>query len=222
MNSSSYAPISHYLDYTQLKPGATLSEVQELCEEGIRHEVAAICVSPMYVAAVAHMLADTSTACCTVVGFPHGLHLTETKMAEAQALIQAGAQELDMVNNLSLLREGNWAELEQEISLFANICRSEGGISKLIIESGLLTFEEIGAICDICITANVDFVKTSTGFAAVGAEVEKVTWMRDYLPDHVRIKASGGIRTYEDAKAFVAAGASRIGASTLIVEPKNT
>lgn len=208
-----------HIDYTALKPGTTEAEIDLLCEQAKTQGYAAACVPPFYVPEAAASLSGSGVQVCTVVGFPHGLHLTSTKWAEARDLIAAGAQELDLVSNLSALRNQDFPFLREEIKAFGQLCHEHRVTSKVIIESGLLTQEEAKIVSEICVEGGIDYVKTSTGFAAVGAELDKVAYLRSLLPDHVRIKASGGIRDLATARAFIEAGASRIGTSTLIVDP---
>lgn len=140
------------------------------------------------------------------------------KVTEARTLLDIGAEELDMVVNLGRFRSGDVNYTKAEIEAFVQQCHRRGAISKVIIESGLLSFDELDRFCEICTEAGADFVKTSTGFAGIGAELDKVSRMREVLPAHVQIKASGGIRSLDQAKSFLAAGATRIGTSTLFIE----
>ncbi len=211
-------PIQTYLDYTLLRLGTTVSDVYQLCDEAMEAGCAAVCVPPCYVPGLKERLAGSGVKLCSVVGFPHGMHLSSIKVTEARTLLDIGAEELDMVVNLGRFRSGDLRHTKAEIEGFVQQCQRRNAVSKVIIESGLLSFEEVEQFCDICSEANVTFVKTSTGFAGVGADRDKVEKMREYLPDHIQIKASGGIRSRETAKAFIEAGATRIGASTLLTE----
>lgn len=211
--------IAPHIDYTRLKPGTTQAEVEALCMKARALGYAAACVSPYYLPVVAGYLQGSPVKPCTVIGFPHGLHYPDTKLEEARLMVEYGAKELDMVINLSALRSGDWDTLRTEVAGFQELCAAWRVTSKVIIESGLLDRDEIRTICDLCVEEEVNFVKTSTGFAAVGAELDKVAFLRETLPPQVQIKASGGIRTYSTALAFIEAGASRIGTSTLIVDP---
>lgn len=210
--------IQTYLDYTLLRLGATVADVHQLCSEATENGCYAVCVPPTYVPGLREYLGDSGVKLCSVVGFPHGMHLSSIKVTEARTLLDIGVDELDMVANLGRFRSGDYGYTKAEIEGFVQQCQRRNAVSKVIIESGLLSFEEVERFCDLCAEADVDFVKTSTGFAGVGAELDKVARMREYLPDQVLIKASGGIRTIETAKAFIQAGAARIGASTLFVE----
>lgn len=211
--------VASYIDYTILKIGTTTEQVDELCRQALEQQYAAVCVPPYYVPDAAAMLEGSEVKVCTVVGFPHGMHLTQTKLIEGEQLIQAGAQELDLVSNLSALRNQDHDFLKAEIGTFSELCRSHSVTSKVIIESGLLDFPELQIISEICVQSGIDIIKTSTGFAGVGAELEKVAYLREILPSETGIKASGGIRDLETAQAFIQAGATRIGTSTLIVDP---
>lgn len=211
-------PIQTYLDYTLLRLGATVDEIHQLCEEAVSVGCYAVCVPPTYVPGLKERLGDGAVKLCSVVGFPHGMHLSAVKVVETRRLLDCGADELDMVINLGRFRSGDFRHTEAEVGGFVQQCQRREAVSKVIIESGLLSFEEVERFCDICAEAGADFVKTSTGFAGVGAELEKVAHMRKVLPDHIQIKASGGIRDIDTAKALIEAGATRIGASTLFAE----
>ena len=210
--------INSHIELTLLKLGIMNAEVETLCQAAIAHQLKGVCVPPAFVSMASKLLEGTEVRCVSVVGFPHGMHLTGTKIMETVTLMDTGAQELDLVANLSMLRNGDLKKLSEEITLFQTMCGSKNIVSKVIIESGLLSFEEVKTICEICREAGVNFVKTSTGYAGVGAEIEKVAYIRSLLPDRMGIKASGGIRDLATAKAFIDAGASRIGTSTLITE----
>lgn len=212
-------PISSYIDYTALRPATTAADIDELCQQARQHGFAAVCVPPYFLARAVQQVRGSQIRACTVVGFPHGLHLPETKLEEALQLVALGAQELDMVINLSALRSHDWDTLASEIAGFQELCAAWRCTSKVILETGLLTQETIRQLCAICVEEEVDFVKTSTGFAEVGAELDKVAFMRELLPPTIQLKAAGGIRSYAAARAFVEAGATRIGTSTLILDP---
>ena len=213
------APIHTYIDYSLLKAKSTRAQVIALCETAVKQGYAAVCISPAYVALAMETVAARGPAVCSVIGFPHGLHLPETKLHEAERLSSLGATELDWVINLNQVANQEWGSLEQELQAFQDLCNQRRLVSKVIIESGLLEEKEIEQLCTICTSLGVTFVKTSTGFAGVGAELGKVRLMRNLLPASMQIKASGGIRDYETARAFIEAGATRIGTSTPIVKP---
>jgi deoxyribose-phosphate aldolase len=212
-------PIASYIDYTALSPAMTSADIDTLCDTSLIQGYAAVCVPPYFLAQAVARVQGSTVRACSVVGFPHGLHLPEAKLAETRLLVELGAHELDMVINLSALRSGDQESLRQEVAGFQELCAAWRVTSKVIIESGLLTYDEISLLCQLCAEEEVDFVKTSTGFAAVGAEIDKVAHMREVLPAHIQIKAAGGIRSYDSARAFIDAGATRIGTSTLIIDP---
>ncbi|GAB2950844.1 deoxyribose-phosphate aldolase [Hymenobacter coalescens] len=201
------------IDHTLLKPDATRAQIQQLCAEARQAQFASVCVPPCYVAVAANELYASGVAVCTVVGFPLGYQLTKVKFFEAHQALSEGATEIDVVMNVAAFKSGNHAEVEDELGQLAELCHFRGGLLKVIIETALLSPAEIRQACDLCAAAGADFVKTSTGFASRGATVEDIRLMRDQLPAHIRIKASGGIRTHAQAVALVQAGADRLGAS---------
>ncbi len=208
--------IAAYIDHTLLKPVTTISEVEQLCTEAATYGFAAVCVPPPFVKRVAAMLAPVHTKIATVIGFPFGYSATEAKIAETVLAMIDGADELDMVVNLVALRMGDWEFLAREVKLVLEVVHSKGKILKLIIESGILTTEEIIQCCKVFGPLGIDFMKTSTGYAEKGASVEAVELMRKHLPAGVKIKASGGIRNYAFAKELVDAGADRLGCSASV------
>ena len=211
-------PISQHIDYTHLNPFTVHANLDRLCREAMQHKFVCVCVPPTCVAAAVALLIGSQVKVCSVVGFPHGLQSTEVKCFEAKELVSLGAKELDWVINPFWVKQKSWQVIRSELADFQAICGQNGIISKIIIESSELDFEEIEIICDICTGVSVSYVKTSTGFASKGAELDKVLFMRKCLPSHIKIKASGGIRDLPTARAFIEAGADRIGTSTLIEE----
>ena len=205
--------LAPYIDHTLLKPDATPDQITRLCADAAKHGFASICVPPCYVRQAADELRNSGVAVCTVVGFPLGYALAKVKFFEGHLALTDGATELDMVLNVGALKAGQHAEVEEEIGQLAELCRLRGALLKVIIETALLTEAEIVTACRLCAEAGANFVKTSTGFASRGASVADIELMRASLPTHVRLKASGGIRTRAQALAFVAAGADRLGAS---------
>jgi deoxyribose-phosphate aldolase len=201
------------IDHTLLRPDATEAEVLQLCQEAAAHGFATVCVPPCYVAAAAAKLEGSAVGVCTVVGFPLGYTASTVKFKEAEAALYDGADELDMVINISALKSGRAELVGREIADMAELCHMHDALLKVIIETALLTEAEIVQVCGLCATAEVAFVKTSTGFASRGASVADVELMRRSLPETIRIKAAGGIRTREAALALVAAGADRLGSS---------
>lgn len=208
--------IAHYIDHTILKPTTTSDEIKRLCEEAVEYGFAAVCVPPPFVNQAKKYLSGASVRVATVIGFPFGYSATAAKQAETEQAIVDGADELDMVINLTALRAGDIAYLGSEIKTITETAHQHQRIVKVIIESGILLEEEIIACCTLCAAAGVDFVKTSTGYAEKGASVEVVQLMRQHLPSTIQIKASGGIRTYAFAKALIDAGATRLGASASV------
>ncbi|MCC2548372.1 deoxyribose-phosphate aldolase [Hymenobacter sp. BT175] len=201
------------IDHTLLRPDATHPQILQLCAEAARARFASVCVPPCYVKLAAETLQGTGIPVCTVVGFPLGYQLTKVKFFEAHQALSDGAVEIDMVINVAAFKSGFMTEVEDEIGQLAELCHVKRGLLKVIIETALLTDEEIITACEVCTAAGADFVKTSTGFASRGASVADITLMRQHLPAHIRIKAAGGIRTRTAALALVAAGADRIGSS---------
>lgn len=208
--------IASYIDHTILKPTTSIAEVEQLCREAAAYGFAAVCVPPPFVKRVKTMLDPTDIKVATVIGFPFGYSATEAKIAETVLAIVDGADELDMVVNLVALRGGDWAFLSKEVGLVTEIVHNKGKIIKLIVESGILSREELVQCCHVFGPLGIDFMKTSTGYAEKGASVEAVQLMRRYLPSSVKIKASGGIKTYAFAKDLVAAGADRLGCSASV------
>jgi deoxyribose-phosphate aldolase len=214
--------LASYIDHTQLRPDATQSMVEQLCDEARNYGFAAVCVAPCYVQLAKERLGPgTQVKVATVVGFPLGYQHAKVKLLETHQAIADGADEIDVVMNISAFKSGKYAEVEQELSDLANFCHLNQAELKVIIETALLSSEEIEQACTICAAAGVDFVKTSTGFASRGASVEDVKLMRRVLPASMRIKAAGGIKTFADAEALIKAGADRLGCSASIQITKN-
>ena len=208
--------INSYIDHTVLKPTTTLQDVEQLCREAIQDQFAAVCIPPLYVKKATALVAGTAVKVATVIGFPFGYSAIEAKVAETVLAIVDGADELDLVINISAIKNKDWQFLASEINAILPIIRNKNKVIKIIIESGILTDEEITTCCDLYGAAGVDFMKTSTGYAATGATVEAVALMRKHLADAVQIKASGGIKNYTFAKALIEAGATRLGCSSSI------
>lgn len=212
--------LARYIDHTILKPTTLLAEVKQLCDEAAKYKFAAVCVPPPFVKKAVEFLKDSDVKVATVIGFPFGYSAIEAKLAETMLAIVDGADELDVVINISALKNNDWQYLANEINTLLPVIRQKNKLVKIIIESGVLTDEEIIRCCDLYGAAGVDYMKTSTGYAEKGATIEAVELMRKHLADQVKIKASGGIRTYDFAKKLVKAGADRLGcsASVKIVE----
>ena len=216
--------IASYIDHTILKPTTLIADIEKLCAEAKQYGFAAVCVPPLFVKKAKNLTAGSEVKTATVIGFPFGYSAVESKLAEIILAIAEGADELDMVINIAALKNNDLQWLAAEINAVMPIIRSKKKIIKVIIESGVLTDEEIIKCCDIYGAAGVDFMKTSTGYAEKGASVHAVALMRKHLADAVKIKASGGIRTFAFAKELVNAGADRIGSSNsiAIVEEEKT
>lgn len=209
----SAADIARLIDHTILKPETTSVQIRQLCEEAVRFGFASACVNPWHVALVAEMLRGSRVKVCTVAGFPLGATTTDAKVFEAQEAIQHGAQEIDMVMNVGALKSADDAVVEDDIRRVVDACHRGKAICKVILENCLLTDEEKSRACRIAARAGADYVKTSTGFSAGGATVEDVALMRATVGPKMGVKASGGIRTLEDLKRMMEAGATRIGTS---------
>lgn len=205
--------VNKYIDHTILKPTCLVADIQKLCTEAKQYDFAAVCVPPNFVKLAKELIAGSSVQVATVIGFPFGYSATEAKIAEMILAMVDGADELDVVANISAIKNGDWMAIADEINHIMPIVRSKGKKIKVIIESGVLTDEEIIKCCDIYGVAGIDYLKTSTGYAEKGASVEAVQLFRKHLPEAVQIKASGGIRDYATAKQMIEAGATRIGCS---------
>ena len=206
--------LNRYFDHTLLKPDATSAGIEKLCAEAKQYQFASVCVNPDFVSLAAKLLKDSGVAVCTVIGFPLGANVPEIKALEAKRAVLDGATEVDMVINVSKAKDGDFDYVEKEIRL---IKESIGNILlKVILETCLLTDEEIVKACIASKNAGADFVKTSTGFSKGGATVHAVKLMRETVGQDLGVKASGGIHTKEETLAMIEAGASRIGASASV------
>jgi deoxyribose-phosphate aldolase len=204
--------LASYIDHTILKPTTSHIEINRICQEALEYGFAAVCVPPPFVVLARSM----GVRVATVIGFPFGYSVSAAKMAEVEEALADGADELDVVINLVALKAGDWSRLEWEMRALVGPIHDAGRSIKIIIESGVLTDEEIIRCCGIYGGLGVDFLKTSTGYAEKGATVEAVRLMRAHLPSNVRIKASGGIRTYALARQLIDAGADRLGCSASV------
>ncbi len=206
--------IATYIDHTFLRAEATEEDIRKLCREAQNYNFAAVCVNPIYVRLAKQILNNTTIKVCSVAGFPLGAHLTEIKAREANKAIEDGADEIDMVIQIGALKSGNNEKVLDDIKRVTEVCHHGNAICKVIIETAFLTDEEKVRACQIAIKAGADFVKTSTGFSSKGASVEDVLLMKKAVVGcEVKVKASGGIRSYADALRMIEAGASRIGTS---------
>ena len=204
------------IDHTLLKVDMVEKEVKKLCAEAKEYGFAAVCIPPYFVRKCKLWLKDTNVQVATVVGFPFGYSHTPAKVEEARRAIDEGADEIDMVINIIALKAGDWNYLKNELTSAATIVQLRGGKLKVILETGLLTNEEIIKACELCNEMMVDYVKTSTGLVQPGATVEVVKLLRAHLPRSIKIKASGGIRTKEFALQLLEAGADRLGCSASV------
>ncbi|MGH9928913.1 MAG: deoxyribose-phosphate aldolase [Pyrinomonadaceae bacterium] len=201
------------IDHTLLKPEATDEDIKRLCEEAVRYRFASVCVNPTWVRAAACNLQGTGIPVCTVIGFPLGATLSDVKAYEARRSILDGAREVDMVINVGALRSGDDCLVEHDIHVVAEVAHEYDALCKVIIETALLTDDEKVRACLAAKNAGADFVKTSTGFSKGGATVADIALMRRTVGSELGVKASGGVKGLDDARALVEAGATRIGAS---------
>lgn len=206
--------IASYIDHTLLKQTTTHAEVDRLCVEASMEGFVAVCIPPKYVYEAKRLLDGSRVKIATVIGFPLGYNITSVKQAEIERAMDHGADELDMVQDLCALKSGDWDFLEEEIKVCIKPIHEAGKVIKVILETGILTENEIIKCCELYRDLGVDFLKTSTGFADIGVSVHTVQLMRSHLPMNIGIKASGGIRSYEFAKELIDAGATRIGTSS--------
>ncbi|MGN0905548.1 MAG: deoxyribose-phosphate aldolase [Bullifex sp.] len=203
--------IASYIDHTMLAPQATVSQIRQLCEEAGKYHFASVCVNSCHVALCADLLKDSGVNVCTVVGFPLGAMSTKAKAFEAECAVADGAVEIDMVINVGAIKDRNWDFVEEDIRAVKKACG--GKLLKVILETCLLTDEEIIKACQLSEAAGADFVKTSTGFSKGGATTEAVALMRATVGNRLGVKASGGIRDKDSALKMIEAGASRLGCS---------
>lgn len=208
--------IAHVIDHTLLKPDATEDQIRRLCEEARTFQFASVCINPNWVKLCARLLKDSCVKVATVVGFPLGATLPSVKTYEAKQAICLGADEVDMVMNVGALKSRQYTLVEEDIAGVVDVCHRYGAITKVIIETFLLNDEEKIKACTLAKAAGADFVKTSTGFSGGGATAKDIELMRRVVGPDIGIKASGGVRTFEDARQMVEAGATRIGASASV------
>lgn len=213
--------IQNYIDHTLLKPGSTEEQIKQVCAEAREYGFASVCVNPYYASLVRKELEGTNVKTCVVVGFPLGATTKEVKAFETKQATQNGAQEVDMVINIGALKSKKYDDVKEDIEAVVKASNGKA-LVKVIIETCLLTEEEKVRACEISKEAGADFVKTSTGFSTGGATVEDVKLMRKTVGPDIGVKASGGVRTKEDAEAVIAAGATRIGASASIAIAEGT
>ncbi|MGL4562230.1 MAG: deoxyribose-phosphate aldolase [Brevinema sp.] len=208
--------ISQKIDHTLLKADATIEDIEKLCHEALTYNFATVCINPIHIPVAVKLLKNTKIGICTVVGFPLGASRTAVKVTEAMDAINAGATEIDMVIAIGLLKSNKLDQVRYDIEQMILACRSKGVVLKVILETCYLTKEELEIAIQICLDAEVDFIKTSTGFGTRGATTEDIIFMKATVGNKLKIKAAGGIKTYKDAQQLIQAGADRIGTSNSI------
>ncbi len=207
------------VDHTFLKQTATWNDIRELCDDAIRYNTASVCIPPSFVKKAKEYVNEKMKV-CTVIGFPNGYNTTDVKVFETSNAIQNGADEIDMVINIGMLKEKEYDAILNEINEIKKACGDK--ILKVIIETCLLTEEEKINMCDIVSNSNADFIKTSTGFSTAGATIEDIKLFKKHIKNDKKIKAAGGISSFEDAERFIEEGASRLGTSRLVkIEKRN-
>lgn len=210
--------ILNHIDHTQLKPYATWEDIVKLCDDAILYKTASVCVPPCYIKPIHDTYGDAINI-CTVIGFPLGYSITEAKIAETEKAIEDGANEIDMVVNISDVKNGLYGKVEQEICEIKKACGNH--ILKVIIETCYLNEEEKIAMCKAVTNAKADYIKTSTGFGTDGATIEDIRLFKEHIGSDVKIKAAGGISTIEDMEAFLEEGCDRLGTSRAVDLLKN-
>ena len=208
--------LEKYIDHTNLKAFATKADIEKLCDEAKEYNFASVCVNPYWVPLCAEKLSGTGVKVCTVIGFPLGATSTKSKAFETKTAVEQGADEVDMVINVGLAKDGEWEKLTQDIKAVVEEAKktSKETVVKVILETCYLTDEQIVKACECCKNANADFVKTSTGFGTEGATIHNVELMKKTVKDALKVKAAGGIRDKETSLAMIEAGASRLGTSS--------
>ncbi len=208
--------LAGHIDHTLLKPDATAAQIDELCDQALRHRFASVCVNGSWVRRCAEILAGSDVLVCAVIGFPLGAMATEVKVYETRRAIEDGACEIDMVLAVGALKSADHDFVRRDVAAVAEVCHRLGARLKVILETCLLEDSEIVKACELAKLAGADFVKTSTGFSSGGATVEHVALMRRTVGARIGVKASGGVRDAATARAMIAAGATRLGASASV------
>jgi deoxyribose-phosphate aldolase len=204
--------LAPFIDHTLLKPEATESDIIRICNEAREHKFKAVCVNPIFVAKTREILSGSKVLTASVIGFPLGASLSKLKALESEAAVRDGATEIDMVIRIDLVKQARWKEAEADVHAVVEAVPK--AIVKVILETGLLTPDEIVAACKLSEAAGAHFVKTATGFLGRGATIEDIRLMRQSVSKHIEIKASGGVKNFEQARAMIDAGATRIGTSS--------
>ena len=205
--------IMRHVDHTQLKAFATWEDIKKLCDEAVEYQTASVCIPPCYIQRVKEAYGEQINI-CTVVGFPLGYSVTEAKIAETKKALEDGASEIDMVINISDVKNGDYAAVEKEIAALKEVVGDK--ILKVIIETCYLTEEETIAMCKAVTAAGADYIKTSTGFGTAGATISDIRLFKENIGEHVKMKAAGGVKTVEDLEAFLQEGCDRIGTSSAV------
>ena len=213
-----YQDVLSKVDHTVLKQTATWADIQKLCDDAVKYHTASICIPPAYVKQAAEYL-NGRIPVCTVIGFPNGSNTTECKAFEVRDAVKNGAEELDMVVNIGWVKDGKYEDVLREINCLKEAC--DGKLLKVIIETCLLTRDEIVSLCDVVSRSDADFIKTSTGFSTAGATFEDVELMVKHMTGGKKVKAAGGISGFEDGKRFIELGAQRLGTSRLVAQAKS-
>ena len=213
-----YQEVLAKVDHTVLKQTTTWADIQKLCDDAVKYHTASICIPPAYVKQAAEYL-NGRIPVCTVIGFPNGSNTTECKAFEVRDAVKNGAEELDMVVNIGWVKDGKYEDVLREINCLKEAC--DGKLLKVIIETCLLTKDEIVSLCDVVNRSDADFIKTSTGFSTAGATFEDVELMAQHMTNGKKIKAAGGISGFEDGKKFIELGAQRLGTSRLVAQAKS-
>ena len=213
-----YQDVLSKVDHTVLKQTATWADIQKLCDDAVKYQTASICIPPAYVKQAAEYL-NGRIPVCTVIGFPNGSNTTECKAFEVRDAVKNGAEELDMVVNIGWVKDGKYEDVLREINCLKEAC--DGKLLKVIIETCLLTRDEIVSLCDVVSRSDADFIKTSTGFSTAGATFEDVELMVQHMTNGKKVKAAGGISGFEDGKKFIELGAQRLGTSRLVAQAKS-
>ena len=216
MNTSDVLKI---VDHTLLAQTATWAQIKEILDDAMKYHTASACIPAAYVKQAAEYV-QGRLPICTVIGFPNGYSTTETKVFEAKNAIENGASEIDMVINIGFLKDGRYEEVEKEIRKIHEAC--DGKILKVIIETCLLTEDEKIKMCELVTKAGAEFIKTSTGFSTAGATFADVKLMKEHVGEGVKVKAAGGISSFDDAEEFIRLGADRLGTSRLVKIMKQT
>jgi len=206
--------LAPYIDHTLLRPDASQDQILTLCEEAREHNFAAVCVPPCFIKTAVSALSDTDVKIASVIGFPLGYSVTDVKFFETHKALTQGATEIDVVMNQAAFKSKHYGEVQEELEQLVTLCHFRNAVLKVIVETALLSEDELVKACELCAEAGVDYVKTSTGFSARGASLTDIRIMRANLPKEIRIKASGGIKSRDFALELIAAGADRLGTSS--------